>query len=212
MVGHCITGVDIDPVAVSLCQLALWEIAAPHDPDMQPIPSIRCGNALLGTTSSLMEGGIPNAAFRALPGDDPLTSRTLRSRNGRERRARRDGDVGTADGWCAAFVWPQVPELGADAPTDGVWRAGALSLAAREQVQILTRRFAFFHWHLEFPQIFAKGGFNVVIGNPPWEQLELNPAEFFASHAPEVAAARNQRERAPLVELALARSDDLVGR
>jgi hypothetical protein len=29
-----------------------------------------------------------------------------------------------------------------------------------------------FDWHKEFPQIFAKGGFDVVIGNPPYVQLQ----------------------------------------
>lgn len=29
-----------------------------------------------------------------------------------------------------------------------------------------------FHWHNEFPQVFAKGGFDVVIGNPPYVQIQ----------------------------------------
>lgn len=50
----------------------------------------------------------------------------------------------------------------------------------------------FFHWELEFPEVFglgAPGGFDVVLGNPPWERIKLQEKEFFAVHAPEVAEA-----------------------
>jgi hypothetical protein len=48
----------------------------------------------------------------------------------------------------------------------GLFPAGALPPAG---VAALARRLAFFHWELEFPEIFAEGGFDAVIGNPPWE-------------------------------------------
>ena len=31
----------------------------------------------------------------------------------------------------------------------------------------------FFHWHLEFPEVFEEGGFDVVLGNPPWGQKQI---------------------------------------
>lgn len=51
------------------------------------------------------------------------------------------------------------------------------------------------HWPLAFPQVFARGGFDVVIGNPPWERIKLQEQEFFAARAPAVAQARNRAER-----------------
>jgi len=51
------------------------------------------------------------------------------------------------------------------------------------------------HWQLAFPQVFARGGFDVVLGNPPWERLKLQEQEFFAQRAPRVARARNKAER-----------------
>ena len=44
------------------------------------------------------------------------------------------------------------------------------------------------HWQLTFPQVFERGGFDVVLGNPPWEVSQLNETEFFALHAPHIAA------------------------
>ena len=51
------------------------------------------------------------------------------------------------------------------------------------------------HWPLAFPQVFASGGFDCVLGNPPWEHVELKEEEFFASRNPLVATAKNKAER-----------------
>ena len=47
------------------------------------------------------------------------------------------------------------------------------------------------HWPLAFPSIMATGGFDAVVGNPPWEQIQLDPGEWFASKDPRVTAAKN---------------------
>lgn len=51
------------------------------------------------------------------------------------------------------------------------------------------------HWPMAFPQVFARGGFDVVLGNPPWERMKLQEQEFFSTRAPSVAKARNKAER-----------------
>ena len=54
-----------------------------------------------------------------------------------------------------------------------------------------------FHWPLEFPDVMQRGGFDVVIGNPPWEVMQLADKEYFASRKPEIAAlAGAARKRA----------------
>ena len=57
----------------------------------------------------------------------------------------------------------------------------------------------FFHWPLEFADVFASGGFDVVLGNPPWERINLREKEFFASRAPEVAQASNKAARERMI-------------
>ena len=56
------------------------------------------------------------------------------------------------------------------------------------------------HWPLAFPQVFAGGGFDCVLGNPPWEHVELKEEEFFSTRNPLVAAAKNKAERSQRIQ------------
>lgn len=61
-------------------------------------------------------------------------------------------------------------------------------------------KYRFFHWPLEFPDIAQKGGFDVIIGNPPWEKIKLQEKEFFSNKDDEIANAANKSERGKLIE------------
>ncbi|HEV2492305.1 MAG TPA: hypothetical protein VG204_04450 [Terriglobia bacterium] len=58
----------------------------------------------------------------------------------------------------------------------------------------------FFHWFLEFPEVFAQGGFDVVLGNPPWERIKLEEQEFFATRDLAIAEAPNKAARQKLID------------
>ncbi|ATP52193.1 type II restriction endonuclease [Pseudomonas putida] len=62
------------------------------------------------------------------------------------------------------------------------------AMAACENARVL-------HWPLVFPQVFRAGGFDCVLGNPPWERIKLQEEEFFASRSQLVASAGNKAER-----------------
>jgi len=59
----------------------------------------------------------------------------------------------------------------------------------------LCREARVLHWPLAFAAIFARGGFDCVLGNPPWDMLQLDPQEYFATRAPHVAKAQNMAAR-----------------
>jgi hypothetical protein len=59
----------------------------------------------------------------------------------------------------------------------------------------LSERFHFFHWRLAFPEVFERGGFDVMLGNPPWERIKLQEKEFFATRDREIAEAPNKAAR-----------------
>jgi hypothetical protein len=141
-----------------------------------------------------------------------------------------------ADAWCASFGWPKradapaaittqtVRELdeGGDGGNGGVLPADSAALLDR-----LSARHRFFHWHLEYPEIFRvaddeapdanpatgwQGGFSCVVGNPPWERVKLQEKEFFAAKGhDDIAGAAPAAVRKKLIS-ALASSDDLVER
>jgi hypothetical protein len=57
----------------------------------------------------------------------------------------------------------------------------------------------FFHYHLEFPEVFEKGGFDCLLGNPPWEKINLEDKEFFAIRKPSISAIKNASKRSKAI-------------
>ena len=136
--------------------------------------------------------------FRALESDDEMT---------RARRA--------ADTWCSAFTAWKVDSSRA-ITTETVRNAahGTLPAVLGEIVSEEATRYRFFHWHLEFPEVFTPlpaddipdddptgwaGGFTAMLGNPPWDRVKLQEKEFFAHRDAAVAAAPNAAARKRLI-------------
>lgn len=60
--------------------------------------------------------------------------------------------------------------------------------------------FRFFHWHLRFGEVMEKGGFDCVLGKPPWERIKLKEKEFFAARSEAIATAPNKAARERLIK------------
>lgn len=70
----------------------------------------------------------------------------------------------------------------------------------REEAVNISKQYKFFHWKIEFPEIFQRGtGFDCVLGNPPWDRVKLAEKEFFASRAPLIAEAKNKSARDKMI-------------
>ena len=39
-----------------------------------------------------------------------------------------------------------------------------------------------FSWVLEFAEVYAEGGFDAIVGDPPWDQLRPNREDFFSRY------------------------------
>ncbi|WP_182878144.1 Eco57I restriction-modification methylase domain-containing protein [Microbispora sp. H10670] len=132
-----------------------------------------------------------------------------------------------ADAWCAAFVWRKhadAPEAITTATIRSLEAGTALSDDRAEELRRLVEQYRFFHWHLEFPEVFREsksgdvnpdtgwsGGFTCVLGNPPWERVKIQEKEFFAGRNATVANAKNAAARKKAIA-ALATSKDEVDR
>jgi hypothetical protein len=111
-----------------------------------------------------------------------------------------------ANAWCAAFLWPK-EERGSvveAAPTTATWLAlrdkeAPPSAMLVETTRRIAEEYALFHWELAFPHVFTRGGFDVVLGNPPWEHIELKEQEFFSRREPSIADARNSAVRKDMI-------------
>lgn len=87
IIGRCIYGVDLNPMAVELCKVSLWmEALEPGKPLSFLDHHIKCGNSLLGTTPALLANGIPDEAFKAIAGDDKSVCTQLKKDNKQERK------------------------------------------------------------------------------------------------------------------------------
>ncbi|WP_016948779.1 N-6 DNA methylase [Anabaena sp. PCC 7108] len=69
-----------------------------------------------------------------------------------------------------------------------------------EAANDLAKEKYFFHWPLEFPEVFEDRGFSCVLGNPPWERIKLQEKEFFASRNLDIANAQNKAAREKLIK------------
>lgn len=118
-----------------------------------------------------------------------------------------------ADAWCSAFVIKKT--AGAPTLTQSELRAiasGKGSPDVLETIRGLSDQYKWFHWHIEFPAAFGlggadvnpttgwSGGFDCVIGNPPWEHVELKEQEWFSSRVPSIAEAPNKAARQRLIQ------------
>ncbi len=226
VIRQCIYGVDLNPLAVELCKVALWlEAHSPGEPLNFLDHHIKCGNAIVGFAHrEELEKGIPDEALATMPGDDKEIAAGLRRRNKDEREHRQqqtlefspelqehlaamlvrfhefygmpernpaeierkkrryEDFVASADAGLlkqiacipiAQFYLPKTQEnrsrfvmdeefrsyLEGKRTPQGPATASAWALASRKR---------FFHWFLEFPDIIAHGGFDCILGNPPY--------------------------------------------
>jgi hypothetical protein len=91
VVGRCIYGVDVNPMAAELAKVSLWiEALEPGKPLSYLDRSIRVGNSLLGVTPALLAEGLPDVAFAPIEGDDRKVASALRKQNASEREGQHD--------------------------------------------------------------------------------------------------------------------------
>jgi hypothetical protein len=226
VIRECIYGVDVNPLAVELCKVALWlEAHNPGEPLNFLDHHIKCGNAILGfVRRDELEHGVPDEAFVTMPGDDKEVAASFRKRNKADRTAenqthlnlgaevqkhleeilrgwrevsalpeRTPNEIETKkrryfdftrnqDAWIlnqvasipiAQFYVPKTSPNVSKLITDAEFRF-YLSGQRHPQGQGTATAWAtavekrFFHWFLEFPDIVDRGGFDCIVGNPPY--------------------------------------------
>ena len=227
VIRNCIYGVDLNPLAVELCKVALWlEAHIPGQPLNFLDHHIKCGNAIVGFAHrEEMQKGIPDEAFVTMPGDDKEVVAELRKRNKAERiRQGKQVSFAFTPELDQSFSlslkqWHEIASLPERTPSEIevkkrryqefatgknsslLHQIASIPIAqfyiektygnrssiitddeysqylsgqqspneqASAMVQAIADRKNFFHWFLEFPEIIENGGFDCILGNPPF--------------------------------------------
>ncbi len=229
---HCLYGVDRNPLAVELAKLSLWlESYAEGLPLTFLDHRLVWGDSLNGPffarmtrlpvtgapLDPLLARGVADAlaaarsdaltevaALEATLGRD--TADLLLKAAARDRlEARLSPLRRLAEAWSGAVML--AAPFGDDAwqalavcAADGGWPARL----TRHQAAILDAGQGALCWDLQFPEVFQAGGFDAVLGNPPWDVIQYHTKDFVAGHDLRVLDAATGRESAALAAGALA--------
>ncbi|MCY3748922.1 MAG: restriction endonuclease [Chloroflexi bacterium] len=108
------------------------------------------------------------------------------------QRARLEAPIAATLGADPSRAYEQLAHSPADHPNDG-------SVAFRERLteaRAVAAEESFLHWEVTFPGVWRRwqnqapeGGFDAVIGNPPWDRIKLQEVEWFATRDPDLARA-----------------------
>ena len=103
-----------------------------------------------------------------------------------------DIEIGTLGGGTPLTEKKPDPTIPTTAELYGILTAGAAgsypSAEALDRCAKICRKNRVLHWPLAFPTVFEKGGFDCILTNPPWDQLQVSEEEFFATRDPSISA------------------------
>jgi tetratricopeptide (TPR) repeat protein len=184
-------GVDIVNPAVEIAKLRLWlsiiaevnpDEVAEYDDEELALPNVvfnvRQGNSLIGYTD-LMETSSDSDQSRL----DAWGADTVREKYGdiidlvEQHKATSDTEE--------AKEYLEEAERLLDEYRDDLDEKVLLEFreAGIEDIDVeQVREYEPFHWVLEFAQVYADGGFDAIVGNPPWDQLRPNREDFFSRY------------------------------
>ena len=230
---HCIFGVDLNPIAVELARLSVWiHTFVPGLPLSLLDHNLVRGNSLVGVATIEEAQALVDETQTDLFGQR-IADRLQDLREPLGRLARLT-DANQAEVEGAREVWADLSErtraeaqlldlVTASRTNDDLRSAfaqGQIDLEAEE----FPRRFVRIakeelvgldplHFPLAFPQVFLgeRGGFDVILGNPPWEEATLEEDAFWARHFPGLRSL-GQREQEELKSRYREERPDLVAR
>ena len=218
---RCIYGVDLSPMAVEVANVTLWLASFVPGLALSYLGSnLKCGDALIGVANPdvlrdvdkdrMFTGGeevlraMQNAAdlhreLADIPDRTPDEVHESEEKAGQLRLA-------TARLRDAFDLWTAEP-LGLKGGRDDLQLHGEYIIAGKikgeyvekhlKEARRIASRYRFFHWPLEFPSVFHREqpGFDVVVGNPPWNEITVEELRFYLLRDPGLRGMRNLGDR-----------------
>ena len=221
---RCIYGVDISPLAVEIANVTLWLASFVPGLALSYLGSnLKCGDALIGVADPQLIVGGEDAPMFEVPFktamaesvkvrqelgaiSDADAEEVSRSEDAHERYInatdglRRVFDMWTADPLGLTGARRELSLYG-NLVVDGVY--GEHDTAERIATESIkyADRYRFLHWPLEFPHVFSgdNPGFDVVVGNPPWEEVTVEKLAFYAVRQPGLRGVVDLKEQQRLM-------------
>jgi hypothetical protein len=194
-------GVDIDDGAVEICKLRLWlsMVADIEDEpsEVEPLPNIdfniRQGNSLIGFTevqevaNDAGDASLTNYGAGAGTGVKELFEDVIDAIE-RHRDAKSAKEATNARNLAESRIDKHSTKL--DEKVLDMFHESGLTDVDIDDL----KGFSPFHWVLEFAPVYRDGGFDIVIGNPPWDVLTVSRDDFFSQYD-EVFRSRTPDEK-----------------
>ena len=215
---RCIYGVDLSPMAVEVANVTLWLASFVPGLALSYLGSnLKCGDALIGVAAPAVVGASDSPMF---------TGQTVRNAMEQAAKLQRE-QASVQDRTPEEVKWSEELGARREEATAGLrvafdlWTAEPLGLGGarhtlelhadaiverREPTEVrqviaeaagIAERYRFFHWPLEFPNVFhrERPGFDVVVGNPPWNEITVEELAFYALREPGLRGWSNLADR-----------------
>ena len=228
-------GVDLDPMAVRLAELRLWLALLVDDDaclaDVAPLPNLdqnlRQGDSLLSPLEAARDLHLPAAArvravgerraayFAASGREKAVLARAIRADERALALEAADAGIAVLTARLADAAASTGRDLFGRRPrrAPGIerrvaaWRRERHELVAARRRIVAEDALPFFAYDVHFAPVMAEGGFDIVVGNPPWirgERLPVTTRLALARRYEAYRAAAEHRGFAHLPDLSVA--------
>lgn len=214
---RCVYGVDLSPMGAEIAKVSLWLASFVPGLSLAYLDhNVQVGNSLIGVAraeqvaradgqATLFDEDISEAIRGAARAAADLRAIEDRSPDEVEESKRADAKLhAEVLGVRRVFdLWTAEP-LGLDGAREEAMQRGAAIIDAQpsllaDKAGDIARSERFLHWSLAFAEVFARPnpGFDAVVGNPPWEEVNVDELGFYCRYRPGLRSmAEGPREQA----------------
>lgn len=204
-----IYGVDIVEPAVEIAKLRLWlsiiaevdvEEVEEYEEDELALPNVvfnvRQGNSLIGYTELMETSGDGDQAQLSAWGPDSVRKKygNLISKVSKHKHATTTEEAQRYLREAEELLEEYRVDLDEKILED--FRGAGVKDTDLERIQ----KFNPFHWVLEFAEVYADGGFDVVTGNPPWRALSPDRNDYFGQYDAQFKSLSANKKKARIEE------------
>ncbi len=227
---RCIYGLDINPIAVELARVSIWIHTFVRGLPMSSLDhNLVCANSLtgIGSVEEALDVLVPGRKGALTLFDGPITDALESAREtlldvANSLEADRTQTQAAAKAVAKArkeaetakllFDAAVLTRIGRDDLLGGADPGPLAKRASRPEAQEVLSPLMPAHMPVLFPEVFLRGsgGFDVLVGNPPWDKVEADKQIFITRHFPGFRTSGSQAEKDRQAKALLEARPDLL--